>query len=260
MSLWSSLFNRGGPAPQRRDRLSLAERPETVYAIGDVHGCLDALVKLERRIVADARDRPGRKHIVMVGDYVDRGPQAAQVLDHVSGAPPAGFERTCLLGNHEQLMLAFLSDPAGTVAWLEMGGHETLNSYAIPLGSMRAGDLRGRAFRQLLDSHIPRGHIDFMRNLPTMIEMPGFVFVHAGVRPGVALAEQDDEDLVWIREEFLGAADTGLDRIVVHGHTPATEPARTPTRIGIDTGAFATGRLTAVRIDSEGGTEFLTSD
>ncbi len=260
MSLWPAIFNRRPSGPPQRRRLTWAERPETVYAVGDVHGCLDALLALEERIVADACDRAGRKLIVMVGDYIDRGPQAAQVIDHVLGRPPAGFERRCLVGNHELLLLDFLADPADSIHWLEMGGHETLNSYAIPLGSMTAGDLRGKAFRRLLDDRIPRTHLDFMRNLPTVLAMPGFVFVHAGVKPGVPLAEQADHDLVWIREEFLDAAGTGLDEIVVHGHTPTREPVATPHRIGIDTGCFMTGRLTAVRIDSGGNTAFLSTD
>ena len=223
--------------------MALRSWPEAVYAVGDVHGCYDLLLQLEAAIVADAASISGDKLIVMVGDYVDRGPRSASVLDHLSGPAPAGFERICLVGNHEAMMLRFAASPSRRNLWLDNGGIETLMSYG-----MRADDLQEasqRSLRTLIDFHLPSEHLEFLRGLALTLSLPGAIFVHAGVRDGVPLAQQTEHDLLWSRPSpELGHGDV----LVVHGHTPATEPVVTPTRICIDTGAFATGVLSAVRL------------
>ena len=190
-----------------------------------------------------------------LGDYVDRGPASAQVLEHLMAPPPGGFKRICLLGNHEQMLLDFLAAPRRNDLWLDNGGVETARSYGLSEASL-AGNPASIA--QALEGRIPSSHKDWLSRLPIALAVPGFTFVHAGLRPGIPLDRQDDADLIWIRDPFLDDQTTGAT-LVVHGHTPEIEPIRTPCRIGIDTAAFATGRLTALRIDHDGATSFLST-
>ncbi|SEP95403.1 serine/threonine protein phosphatase 1 [Devosia sp. YR412] len=254
--MWN-LFRREVAAPTlAARRLARGQRPELVYAIGDVHGCLDDLKRLEARIVADAAATPGTKLIVMLGDYVDRGPKSAQTLDWLQRPAPDGFERICLRGNHEMLFRDAFARPDKCNDWLAWGGQETLASYGIaPQGFVQAS---GRLRKQMLQSLVPNEHWHFLDQLPIMLDLPGFLLVHAGIRPGIALDEQADEDLIWIREPFLSQPH-GLDKVVVHGHTPADQPSFEPYRVGIDTRAYGGGKLTALRIASTGEFALLTS-
>lgn len=232
--------------------------PAAVYAIGDIHGCLPQLLELERRIAADAAGIEGEKWMVTLGDHIDRGAHSAQVIEHLLQPPPAGFRRFSLIGNHEQMMLEFLGNPAANAYWLEQGGVETLESYGIA-GAYRYLDVPiDSRFIARLAEHIPERHVRFIRDLPTGLSLPGWFFVHAGIRPGVALSAQLEDDLVWIREPFLGARLPDGPR-VVHGHTPGPEPVVTAHRIGIDTQCFLSGRLTAVRVTPDGGIRFLSA-
>lgn len=241
---------------QGRARIVVDQRPALLYAIGDIHGCLSELIALEQRIVADAGPSTGEKWIVTLGDYVDRGPASAQVIDHLMAPPPDGFRRICLVGNHEQMLLDFIAAPRRNAAWLDYGGRETAQSYGLSAAvngaslAVVARDLRGR---------LPPEHLDWLGQLPIALSVPGFTFVHAGIRPGVSFDQQSEEDLLWIREPFLDAPASPDGTIVVHGHTPVVEPDRTAARIGIDTGCFATGRLTALRLDAGGEVSFLTN-
>ena len=248
------LFGRTSAAPASAvPRLNAAERPALLYAIGDVHGCLDALKALEARIVADAAGTPGEKWIVMLGDYVDRGPHSAQVLDHLTARPPKGFSRICLRGNHEEAMLDALEDPRAIDIWLGFGSEATLASYGLSASQIEELARPGRAAskQQLLHAYVPDEHIAFLRNLPVLLTVPGYILVHAGLRPGVATAAQLDRDLMWIRGEFL-ETDHDFGAVVIHGHTPSEQPYLSARRVGIDTGCFASGMLTAVRIDDDG--------
>jgi serine/threonine protein phosphatase 1 len=237
----------------RRRRMRAETWPAAVYAIGDVHGCHEALAALERVIVTDGASRPGEKWIVMLGDYIDRGPQASGVISHLIAPAPPGFRRVCLLGNHEQMMLDFLDDPALHAYWVEEGGLETLASYGVATRPARtADDLRAEFVRLL-----PIEHRRFIASLPIMLALPGWLFVHAGLRPGVPIDRQSEEDLIWIREPFLSGRSPRGYR-VVHGHTPADEPEILPHRIGIDTHCFASGRLTGLRVTAEGETVLFT--
>ncbi|WP_062016816.1 metallophosphoesterase family protein [Aureimonas sp. AU4] len=223
--------------------------PDTIfYAIGDVHGCYDQLRRLEDAILVDGSQFDERKHIVMLGDYVDRGPNSAAVLEHLSSELPPGFERTSLCGNHEQEMLGFLEDPDGHANWLRLGSDATLKSYGIDLEhllELYGGDLS--AVRDVLLDAMPAEHIATLRGLASIAVANDIVFVHAGLRPGFELERQSEEDLLWIRNPFLERGPE-LPVFVVHGHTPVEKPVFRPGRLGIDTGAFKTGRLTAARI------------
>ena len=223
----------------------------TVYAIGDVHGRLDLLHDLEDQIRRHAgADDADRRVLIYVGDYIDRGFDSRGVVDHILDGPPAGFEQVCLKGNHEDFLLRFLDDAQSGPVWLANGGRETLMSYgvAIPQGT-RIYDELG-ATQHKLELALPAAHLKFFTQLALSHVEGGYLFVHAGVRPGVPIADQSQDDLIWIREEFL-ADDADHGYLVVHGHTPTQDPELRANRIGIDTGAFATGRLTCLVLSGE---------
>lgn len=222
-----------------------------VYAIGDIHGRADLLADLHGAILADAESAPERRVVVYLGDYVDRGLQSRMVVDMLVSDPLPGFERVHLKGNHEAALLDFLTDAEVGPGWMQYGGAATLMSYRA---SPPAGDASPSAFataQQELAQRLPPEHLAFFRNLPLCHEEADYFFVHAGVRPGVALSEQSADDLIWIRNDFLDCKEA-FGRIVVHGHTITEEPDVRRNRIGIDTGAFATGRLTCLVLE---GTE-----
>lgn len=219
-----------------------------VYAIGDIHGCTDMLDALLDLIDEDAaRDPAEETWEIFMGDYVDRGPDSAGVIDRLSGEPRAGRRRVCLMGNHEAAMIEALEEPTRMGSWLELGGDATVRSYGLEPRE-QAGD--GEAVHRLLVSAMPAAHKRFLSRLQTHHRIGHVVFAHAGIRPGVPLAEQDPHDLVWIREGFLDHPDA-LDFHVVHGHTPVDAPDRRPSRTNIDTGAVYGGALTAAVIEGD---------
>jgi serine/threonine protein phosphatase 1 len=223
-----------------------------VYAIGDIHGSAHLLDALCERIADDAgHGGPERKVLVYLGDYVDRGLESPRVIDTLIAGPPPGFEQVCLMGNHEEAMFGFLEDISVGPMWLRNGGGETLLSYGVSLPN--SGDVAARleAARQDLRARLPRAHLDFLRGLQLFHIEGDYLFVHAGVRPGVDLGDQHRNDLLWIREDFL-RSNADLGHMVVHGHTIATDPQVRANRIGIDTGAYATGVLTCLVLE---GTE-----
>lgn len=227
----------------KRHWIVATDWPAAVYAIGDVHGCLEELRTMEDAIDDDRAEIEGNIWIVLLGDLIDRGPQSAGVMEHVLSPPPEGARRICLAGNHEAMMLDFLMGRPSY--WLENGGIETLKSYGVEARELAFLTPRSRA--DALTSHIPSAHIAHLEQAPIGVSLPGVTLVHAGVRLGIPLSEQSEEDLLWIREPFLNAK-LPADHLIVHGHTPSREPQVVPGRLGIDTGAFATGRLTAARL------------
>jgi serine/threonine protein phosphatase 1 len=244
--MFTKLF--GPRAPKVAPVLPRVADGARVYAVGDIHGRADLLRQLERRIEDDAAAAPSpRKVVVYLGDYVDRGEHSRQVIDWLLDHPLSGFERIHLLGNHEDSMLRFLTDVQIGPAWLTYGGGATLHSYGIkPPGSER--DLV-RAQAELRDRLPPR-HLAFLRELSLSHIEGDFYFVHAGVKPGVPLDAQALEDMLWIRDEFL-CSRVDFGKIVVHGHTITEAPEVKRNRIGIDTGAFASGKLTCLVLDGE---------
>ena len=213
-----------------------------VYAVGDIHGRSDLLRRLHASMREDAAAAEGARTIaVYLGDYVDRGDDSRGVVELAAAGPGPGFETVHLKGNHDDFLLRFLDDPGVAGIWFANGGDATLESYGVvPEAGEAAEDLRDR-FRTAL----PESHRAFFASLRLTFECGDYFFVHAGVRPGVPLDGQAEEDLCWIREEFL---DSGADfgRIVVHGHTPEAEVCFRDNRIGVDTLAWATGHLSCV--------------
>ena len=217
-----------------------------VYAVGDIHGCAVELDRLTAAIVEDSTDRDGERHLVYLGDYVDRGPDSKGVVDRLLN-PPVGFIAHYLRGNHDQALLDFLADPNFYVVWRDFGARQTLASYGVV--PPRFED--AAAFEEARDRFLavlPQEHLDFFERLDLSERIGDYFFVHAGVRPGVALDQQSAEDLLWVRDDFLMSS-VNFGVVVVHGHTPTAAPVRRRNRIGVDTGAFATGRLTAAVLE-----------
>ena len=242
-----------------RGREKAASRPPAavpegvrVYAIGDIHGSAHLLDALMERVTADVGpDATARRVLVYLGDYVDRGLESPRVIDTLIAGPPEGFEQVCLMGNHEEAMFGFLEDISIGPMWLRNGGGETLLAYGVSLPSTGSTSDRLEAARQELRSRLPAAHLDFLRELKLFHVEGDYLFVHAGVRPGVALGDQHRNDLLWIREEFL-RSNADLGHVVVHGHTITPDPQVRSNRVGIDTGAYATGVLTCLVLE---GTE-----
>lgn len=218
---------------------------QRIYAIGDVHGCADRLHTLHQAIGADLAARPADQVLLLhIGDYIDRGPDSAGVIEMLRHGPPLpGTTMVNLMGNHEDMLLSTLAhprEPQRAMHWLGNGGGASLASWGL---EPEAGP--GAWERQ-----IPAEHLDFLRNLALRHSAGGYLFVHAGVRPGVPLDRQSREDLLWIREPFLShRGDFGA--VVVHGHTPIRQPAVRPNRVGIDTAAAMGGRLTCAVFEAD---------
>lgn len=244
------------PRPGRvRPRILLADfQPRDIYAIGDVHGCLDLLLAVEERIRWHAAGRTSPALIIMLGDYVDRGPQSRGVIEHLVSPPQPPFQRLNLCGNHDDAFLTFIRDDEFDPGWLALGGIPTLQSYGIDAEDLLGRDPSGRLLKRELPRAIPQSHIDFLEQLPISIETSSHLFVHAGIAPGVSLEDQSDFDMLWIREPFLTRGPE-LDLTVIHGHTPDTDFQYGLGRIGIDTGAFSTGKLKALYIGKSGVAE-----
>lgn len=244
-----------GAAPGgRRKRLSIAEGEyEAIYAIGDVHGRLDLLLDAERKVLED-KAFSGRKLVVMLGDYVDRGPESSGVLTHLASERDAGFDRICLCGNHDAVMAEFCHAPEKHGEWFRFGGRETLRSYGIDPRVLEGENRSPTLVRELLADAIPRAHLDFLAAAPISLEIGSLFFVHAGIQPGIEIRRQSDEDFLWIREPFLTDGPM-LPIVVIHGHTPADQVTYGPGRIGIDTGAYSSGRLSVLRIADGATTE-----
>jgi serine/threonine protein phosphatase 1 len=215
-----------------------------VYAIGDVHGCLDRLVAMHEAIAEDLAARPVPSAILVhLGDYVDRGQESAQVVEWLLAGPPVPAARVInLMGNHEEMMLAAVASGQEDAAdqWLANGGADSLFSWGVPRKAAQ-GDWAAL---------IPRPHLMFLRDLATHVRIGPYLFVHAGIRPGVPLARQSRHDMLWIREPFLSSSDDH-GAVVVHGHTPRYDPLVRPNRIAIDTGAVLGGVLTCVMLEGD---------
>jgi len=217
---------------------------QRIYAIGDVHGCVDRLVELHEAIAEDLAERPCEETtLIHLGDYIDRGTDSAQVVDWLLSGPPVPATRVVnLMGNHEQMMLAAIggADKEAASHWLANGGADSLMSWGI---SRSVPPAQWAAL-------IPPQHLAFLRGLRFKYLQVPYFFTHAGIRPGTPLHQQSEHDMVWIREPFLSSrTDHGV--VVVHGHTPKRDPIVQHNRIAIDTGAVLGGALTCVVLEED---------
>lgn len=222
---------------------------ERIYAIGDIHGRFDLLFQLMRAIVKDVNRRPrAQKRIVILGDFIDRGPSSAKIIEALISLR-ADSRMVVLKGNHEAALVdGIRGDRSALEAWIDFGGDATLRSYGA-----REDDIWPADTRKLVDNvrkFIPPAVVDWLESLPVTFRAGSYLFVHAGIKPGVALTKQRDDDLLWVRDEFTSStADHGA--IVVHGHTISERVCVEPNRIGVDTGAYRTGRLSAVGLEGD---------
>jgi serine/threonine protein phosphatase 1 len=251
-----SIFRRLlGGAAKAEPALAQAPAGTTLYVIGDIHGRSDMLQALLRKIAYDAlsrqsgADRDERRELILLGDYVDRGPDSRGVIDLIlsTRAERDFWTVTALKGNHEAALLQFLDEPSFWPMWADYGARDTLLSYGVSPPN-RASDPEDwvRASRELNEA-LPDAHRAFLADLPLVAERGDYLCVHAGVRPDTPLDSQTEQDLLWIRDDFL-KSQRRLEKVIVHGHTPAAEAFLGAHRIGLDTGAYATSILSAVKL------------
>ena len=238
-------LRRVGATP-RSERPFAVPEGMRVYAVGDIHGCAHLLDGLAKKIVGDLKSAPEKSLTIFLGDYVDRGPLSREVLEKLSSG---NFPTPCvaLRGNHEDLLLQALQDAATIGEWRKLGGLETLVSYGVDVAEVMSGRGYEDAGRELAKK-MPDSHVKFLKTLPSWHAIGDYYFCHAGVRPGVELARQDPRDLAWRRDEFLSSS-LAHGAMIVHGHSPVDEPEFRPNRINIDTGAYATGRLSCLVLE-----------
>lgn len=228
-----------------------------VYAVGDIHGELGLLEQLHDIIRQDLADAPhlDAVKIIYLGDYINRGCQSRKVLDALRTTPVANARPLFLMGNHELALIKFLTGKMDYREWLRWGGDQTLISYGVDVISPYSDDHEIAQLRQVFREAIPREHYRFLSKLKPYAVEGSYVFVHAGLRPGVELEEQKLQDLLLIRKDFLKKPVT-CGKTIIHGHTVFNTPHIRKTRrrvdsIGIDTGAYNSGKLTAIVLESE---------
>lgn len=239
-------------AKARKERLQtkVASAPhgKRAYAVGDIHGRRDLLDKLLIQIEKDIRSRPEMEnHIVFLGDLIDRGSASRQVIERLLSYTPPSAKCHFIKGNHEDVLVRGLSgEPNLLDGWLQHGGFATAESYGVD-----AYYLKNQGFEALehaLISAVPKNHLAFMASFADCIEFGDYLFVHAGVRPGIKIHDQSTKDMLWIRKDFL-ESEADFGKTIVHGHSVEPIPKVRPNRIGIDTGAYQTGVLSAVRLE-----------
>lgn len=245
------MFSRLFGSPRQEEVRFAAPSGSRLYVVGDIHGRADLLSDMHRMIRADRESNlPDRAVVIYLGDYIDRGAASSDVLDIILNEPLQGFEAVHLLGNHEDFMLAFLQNPAIGDLWLKNGGDATMYSYGVGLPQVSDRDERHRVMRDQLEGKLPEPHLQFLKSLKLLHIEGDYAFVHAGIKPGRDLSEQVPDDVLWIREEFLGS-NANHGKCIVHGHTITDEVEIRPNRIGIDTGAYFSGKLTCLVLSAD---------
>ena len=238
-----------GEEPASRSRPPHTGLTEPVYAVGDIHGRADLLDLMVERLHGDmALNGHAQARWIFLGDYIDRGPDSRGVLELLSKLSPPNITISLLKGNHEEALEDFLLEPHRGPAWIDWGGAQTMESYGVHAPANRRDPDAWRETARDLASAIPPSHKNLLRRLKLNEQIGDYFFVHAGVDPDRGLHEQDAQTQLWIREPFLSGEEP-LEAMIVHGHTPTEKPVHTPRRIGVDTGAFASGQLTAVCLE-----------
>jgi serine/threonine protein phosphatase 1 len=239
-----------GQRPRKADAIPRSVPAGTrVYAVGDIHGSLVPLRLVRDAIREHAEAHPiERKCLIYLGDYVDRGYDSRAVIELLVSDPLPGFEQVFLKGNHEDGMLRFLADGSNTLFWVAYGGIATMVSYGVKPPDPATDESEVTRARKELAIKLPAAHLEFLAKLEAYRVEGDYLFVHAGIRPGVPLDEQREEDLLWIREEFLRSTQE-FGKCVVHGHSITRQADFQTNRIGIDTGAFASGTLTCLVLE-----------
>jgi serine/threonine protein phosphatase 1 len=239
-----------GLSRNRKSDAPSGARGHRAYAVGDIHGRLDLLEQMLSKIEADLAAHPAAKTVlVFLGDLIDRGPSSAQVVERLRTYSRAGVKTVFLLGNHEEVLLRILDGDASLIAkWRWVGGAQCLTSYGVDPETLATMD--DAAAVATVRAAIPEAHVAFLQSFADTFRFGDYLFVHAGIRPGVPVDQQRQSDLRWIREPFL-RDDSDHGFVVVHGHTISRDVDEQVNRIGIDTGAYAHGVLTALAIEGQ---------
>jgi serine/threonine protein phosphatase 1 len=222
---------------------------ERLYVIGDIHGRVDLLQQIHNKIQQDAANYPGSKQLIYLGDYIDRGDHSKEVIDLLLEHPLPEFEATYLRGNHEQSMLDFLQAAEVGRSWFNYGGLATLVSYNVKYNKLPTRKKDFEEIQNSLKERVPHIHINFLEKTEFSHTAGNYYCVHAGIRPKVALRYQLPEDQLWIREDFV-SYNKPHEKIIVHGHTLIDEPDLQTNRIGLDTGAYISGKLTCLVLEN----------
>ena len=252
MPLFEKAFQRIGLKSSRQaDKPRSLRQGLRIYAIGDIHGCIGLLDGKLDRIYRDSVGFKGDVIEVFLGDYIDRGPDSRAVLERLASEPRQGHQRICLKGNHEEAMLSRLDNPELMDSWVNFGAVETLMSFGLDPQLLQQPDQWGALAEQLkhrlcaLDGVMP-----WLSDLHSCFEMDDYYFVHAGIRPGLALDKQTNQDRLWIRDDFLNHTKRHA-KMIVHGHTPNEQVEICDNRINLDTGAYATGQLSCLVLEGQ---------
>ena len=227
-----------------------------VFAVGDIHGCRELLQKIHNKILATSKDIEGQKLLIYLGDYIDRGPDIKETIETLIDFQPDNFKRVFLLGNHEQMLLEFISGSENSpYIWLGNGGLETFKSYGIDLSkyidNSKMELYHDKKIRKKLLESIPPSHKDFFDQLQLSYEWENYFFVHAGIDPGLPLDQQDKETMLWTRSKRFFDPKMTYHKIIVHGHTPVDKIEQFSCRINLDTGAFYSMNLSSLMIDTK---------
>jgi serine/threonine protein phosphatase 1 len=218
------------------------------YAVGDIHGRNDLLIRFINGVHRDSEALGERPRIILLGDYIDRGPASNAVLDTILALKQATWcDVEVLIGNHELFLMKFILDVSNAGAWLQHGGLATLGCYGVAPPKDRSDPEALDELRAELLERVPNEHLELMADAKVYFIAGDYLFVHGGVEPGVPIEEQDPDVMLWIRDEFL-QSEKACDYVVVHGHSAKATADNLPWRIGVDTGAYATGILSAVRL------------
>jgi len=233
---------------RKQDRLPRTPIGRRAYAVGDIHGCDDLLDLLLAEIETDIASRPAAEnYVVFLGDFIDRGPSSRAVIERLRGLRTEIFKPVFLIGNHEEVFLRVLGGEHSLLAsWLKFGGAECARSYGLDPKKLARMD--EELALEALGQAVPQSHVDFLKELIDTFRFGDYLFVHAGIRPGIDLAQQNQSDLRWIRAAFLDDR-TNHGFMVVHGHTISETVDEQPNRIGVDTGAYCSGVLTAIGLE-----------
>jgi len=232
--------------PKKTEPLGRAPEGECAYVIGDVHGCFNEMKALLTKIEQDAASQALKSRIVFLGDLIDRGPDSRRVIDYLVNYKPDGIELSFLMGNHEEVFLKVLEGKSEAIeSWFTFGGKSCVRSYGV--GDLGRIHMNPDAIYYDLIGQVPRAHIDFLKGFKDYEIFGDYLFVHAGIRPGVKFEDQKRKDFRWIRKEFL-TSKKPLPYKVVHGHTVVEQPETYDFRIAVDTGCHDSGILTAARL------------
>ena len=221
-----------------------------IFVVGDIHGCHIFLTQIQKKILDKSNNTSGNKLLIYLGDYIDRGPKIKETIQALLNFQPDNFQQIFLLGNHEQMMLDFINNvPDSLYLWILNGGNETLNSYGIKGTEF----LNNETIRNELVNNIPKNHFQFFNNLTLSYQWGEYFFVHAGIDPDIPLDKQDKNTLIWQRRSKFFSNTKVFEKIIVHGHTPQPKIENLANRINLDTGAFYTGILSCLIIDTKTG-------